>query len=208
MAYKYPNSCLIVFCKAPVAGQVKTRLMPSMSADEAASVHRFLTMRLLSLLTKAELCPVELWCSPNSNDSFFSECKKQFSVTLHKQYGDDLGERMDDALTTTLERYQYSLLMGCDCPSISINDLEKSINALMYGADLAIAPAEDGGYTMIGMSQPHSFVFDDIPWGTDKVLAMTEQVIKQQQLLCYKTPTQWDIDTIDDWHRFCRFEER
>ena len=207
MAYKYLNVSLIVFCKAPIAGQVKTRLMPAVTADEAAYINRFLTLRLLDLLTQAELCPVELWCSPHNHNSFFQECDKQFPLTLHTQYGDDLGERMADAIQSNLERYHYSLLMGSDCPSLTINDLDNAIQALQNGADIALAPAEDGGYTMVGMSSLYPEIFDSISWGTDKVLEQTEKRIRQQHLSCYKTPMQWDIDTIEDWQRFCSIDE-
>lgn len=206
MAFKYPNSCLIVFCKAPIVGQVNTRLTPDMSAEQATDVHRQLTHRLLSLLTGSDLCPVELWCSPDTQHVFFKQCENDYPITLHNQSGPHLGIRMHHALSNVLERYQHALLLGCDCPSLTIGDLEQAIKALMQGSDITIAPAEDGGYVMIGMSRPHQDLFDGIEWGKDTVLAMTEKRIEEQQLDCYKTARQWDIDTIKDWQRFVSIE--
>jgi len=40
MTTLFPNSVLLIFCKAPVSGQVKTRLQPALTATQAVSAHR------------------------------------------------------------------------------------------------------------------------------------------------------------------------
>ena len=47
MIYQYPDAVLMIFCKAPVAGRVKTRLMTALTAEQAMRVHIELAQRTL-----------------------------------------------------------------------------------------------------------------------------------------------------------------
>ena len=38
----------------------------------------------------------------------------------------------------------------------------------------------DGGYYLIGLRAPVPDLFDEIPWSTDQVYALTEQKIKER----------------------------
>ena len=87
MTYQHPDTALLIFCKAPVPGLVKTRLMPFLSAEQAAELHIKLTRRILQLLTQQNICPVQLWCSPSAEHPFFRDCVKMFNLTLHAQQG-------------------------------------------------------------------------------------------------------------------------
>ena len=111
MVYQYPNACLIVFCKAPVSGQVKTRLSPELSSEQAAEAHRKLTQRLLNWLSQAALCPVQLWCSPDTEHAFFQQCAEDYGVTLYQQCEGDLGVKMDHALQSSLKHFDRALLI-------------------------------------------------------------------------------------------------
>ncbi|MGZ4982015.1 MAG: TIGR04282 family arsenosugar biosynthesis glycosyltransferase, partial [Methylobacter sp.] len=73
MTYQYPNDVLMIFCKAPVPGQVKTRLMPGLTAAQAAELHIELSTKTLQRATLSNLCPVQLWCTPSIDHIFFSE---------------------------------------------------------------------------------------------------------------------------------------
>ena len=99
MSYPYPNAVIQVFCKAPLAGTVKTRLMPQLSAEQAADVHRRLALRTLELVCSAPLCPVQLWCAPAVDHPFFTEAAENYALTLLTQSNGDLGQRMDAALS-------------------------------------------------------------------------------------------------------------
>lgn len=79
MLYQYPDSVIQVFCKAPIAGQVKTRLMPVLSAEQAMQVHIELSERTLKLLHDAALCHVQLWCSPTIEFHFFSNWRRSIT---------------------------------------------------------------------------------------------------------------------------------
>ncbi|MEO6697527.1 MAG: TIGR04282 family arsenosugar biosynthesis glycosyltransferase, partial [Gammaproteobacteria bacterium] len=142
---------IMVFAKAPVAGTVKTRLIPALGAHGAAALHTTLTRHSIATAVNAPLCPVELWCSPDAHHPFFAQCQKDFGVTLQQQQGNNLGERMAQAFDTVLQQHPYAVVIGTDCPTLTTQDLRAALNALHEGFDAVIGPAEDGGYVLIGL---------------------------------------------------------
>lgn len=201
MAYQHPDTCLLIFCKAPVPGHVKTRLIPFLNAKQAAELHIQLTKRTLQVLAQQNMCPVQLWCSPSSEHPFFKECSKTFNLTLHTQQDSNLGERMHHALSTALSNYKYAVLIGCDCPSITVKDLHEAYTALEMNHDVVLAPAEDGGYVLIGLNRSRPELFNNIDWGMPTVLESTRMSIKLSKLRCHELQEQWDVDTPEDLKR-------
>jgi len=206
MDYEFPDSVLLVFCKAPIAGQVKTRLQPELSAEQAMQAHIELTIITLERACKTPLCPVVLCCAPDSDHAFFQQCADKHPLTLTSQNGKDLGERMHNAITQALLQYRNALLMGCDCPSLTVDDLRHSLIALQNGNDVVIAPAEDGGYVMIGLNRPQPVLFGGMVWGVDSVMNETRQRIIKAELTLHELGNQWDVDKIDDWQRYITLE--
>jgi hypothetical protein len=204
MSYESPDSVIQVFCKAPIAGQVKTRLMPVLSAEQARQVHIELTERLLKLLHETALCPIQLWCSPHCEFDFFQQQAIKYQLTLHQQLDCGLGERMSYALSAGLQNFKQVLLVGCDCPSLTVDDFRQALTTLKQDVDVVLAPAEDGGYVLIGVKQSQSELLNDVemPWGTSQVLDITRKRIKQQQLKASEIRQQWDVDTPEDLARY------
>lgn len=202
--YKYPNSVLMVFCKAPVPGQVKTRLIPELSAGQAAELHIELSTKTLQRATQDNLCPVQLWCAPNTGHAFFTDSAARYSLALKQQQGADLGQRMHHAFCSALADYSHALLMGCDCPSLTGLDLEEALAALHRENDVVIAPAEDGGYVLVGLNQPRPGLFDGMPWGTERVLGQTRKRIERYKLRHHELREQWDVDMPEDLQRYRR----
>lgn len=202
MTYQYPDTVLMIFCKAPVPGQVKTRLSPPLTAAQAAGIHIELSETTLKRATQDRLCPVQLWCAPSIDDDFFSASAAAYGLALRQQQGSDLGERMHRAFESALATYSHALLMGCDCPSLTGADLKQAVTALRQDHDLVLAPAEDGGYVMIGLNRPCPELFTDMPWGTSQVLEQTRARIKQLHFRHHELEEQWDVDTVEDLARY------
>lgn len=204
MFYQYPDTVIQVFCKAPLAGQVKTRLMPAITAEQAVQVHIELAERLLKLLHEEALCSIQLWCSPATEFDFFQRQARKYPLTLHQQTVGGLGERMFHALTAGLQSFQNAILMGCDCPSFTKEDVKQAIIALKQNVDVVLAPTEDGGYSLIGLKQPQAEILSDVnmAWGTAQVLNITRGRIKKQRLKLYEISLQWDVDTAEDLARY------
>ncbi|MDQ7090943.1 MAG: TIGR04282 family arsenosugar biosynthesis glycosyltransferase [Methylococcales bacterium] len=202
--YPFPQTIIQIFCKAPIARQVKTRLTPELTIDQAAIVHQHLSKNIINQLSKFKLCPLQLWCSPNENHPFFQQLKIDYNLSLQVQSTGDLGLRMFNAINSGLNDYQQVLLIGCDCPSFNKQDFINAIEALERGVDVVIAPTEDGGYSLIGLNQSQISLFENMTWGHSEVLKTTLIKIKQQNLNCKILRQQWDIDTAGDWTRYCQ----
>ncbi|MEO6696755.1 MAG: TIGR04282 family arsenosugar biosynthesis glycosyltransferase [Gammaproteobacteria bacterium] len=195
------DACIMVFAKTPVAGTVKTRLIPALGAQGAATLHATLTRHSIATAVEARLCPVELWCSPDANHPFFARCRKDYGVTLRQQQGDDLGGRMSKAFDTVLQQCSYAVIIGTDCPTLTIQDLRTALTALHEGFDAVIGPAEDGGYVLIGLRRSDPSLFEDIAWGGGEVLAVTRERLKRLQWRWHELAPHWDVDRPEDLER-------
>ncbi len=193
-----------IFARAPVAGSVKTRLIPLLGEHGAAALYRSLVEHALSVARESALGPVELWCTPDTDGSFFAACRERFGVTLHRQCEGDLGTRMLDALEDGLERSRHVLLTGSDCPSLSAADLRAAARALREGRDAVFCPAEDGGYMLVGLSHAMPALFEAMSWGTATVMEETRQRLHNLGWRWHELPERWDVDRPEDYRRLVR----
>ena len=108
---------------------------------------------------------------------------------------------MHHAISRALKNYKHVVLVGCDCPSLTSSDLENAVSALMQNHDVVLAPAEDGGYVLIGLNKPQPELFENIPWGTPEVLQLTRSKIHEKKLKCLELSEQWDVDIPEDLQR-------
>ncbi|MBM4208217.1 MAG: glycosyltransferase [Gammaproteobacteria bacterium] len=180
--YRYPDAVILVFCKAPVPGQVKTRLTPPLTGEEAAQLHKELSELTLMKATHNALCPVQLWCAPDIGHPYFVSLEQCYAIERRQQQGDDLGARMNHAFAEALTHYKSAVLIGCDCPSFTSDDLEQALVNLRQGKTCVLAPAEDGGYVLIGLNRQLPFLFEDIVWGTEQVLAQSLMRLQAQKI--------------------------
>jgi uncharacterized protein len=192
----------MLFCKAPIAGQVKTRLSSALTPKQCVDVHIELSNRTLSLATQNNLCHVQLWCSPSIDDPFFSATAATYKLPLRQQQGANLGERMHHAFCSALQTYRQALIIGCDCPSLTELDLKAALSVLVQNKDIVLAPAEDGGYVLIGVNQPRPELFHDMPWGQPNLLTQTRALILQHNFKHGEIKQQWDVDTPADLLRY------
>lgn len=198
---EFPQARLLVFAKAPVPGQVKTRLAGTFGQRGAATLYRAMVRKTLEMATKARLCPIQLWCAPDAKHGFFAACRRDYQVTLRVQKGSDLGQRMDRALRTALAECPFAVLIGADCLSLGTDDLRSAFAALAAGRDAVLGPAEDGGYMLIGLRRPQPALFKDINWGGPDVLAATRRRLQQTGLNWLELPPRWDVDRPADLRR-------
>jgi rSAM/selenodomain-associated transferase 1 len=198
-----PRARVAVFAKAPVPGAVKTRLAPVLGPDGAAALHAGLVRHALSTATLAALGPVELWCSPDESHPFFARCAAQFALTLHRQRGDDLGERMLAAFDHGHAAGDRVVLIGSDCPSLAPANLREAAAALATH-DAAIAPAEDGGYVLVALARPVPALFAGIAWGGSTVMARTRERLAEARVRWAELPAHWDVDRPEDYARLAR----
>lgn len=201
---KFPDARLLVFARAPVPGRVKTRLLPAIGGYRAAVLQWQLGEHILRLATEAKLCPIELWCDPDTRHPFFVHCRRKFGVSLQAQQGADLGRRMYGALRRALRQAKSVVIIGTDCPSLTIKDLQEAFVALAMGTDVILGPAEDGGYVLIGARRNSRRLFSGIAWGTSQVLQQTRDRLRMLNWQGRELVLRWDVDRPHDLKRMER----
>ncbi len=189
------DSVVIVFARAPVAGRVKTRLAERLGVDGAARLHERLTRHAVSIARAARCGRVEAHAT--RRHAFFRTLKTEVRL----QRGVDLGERMHRALRDALRRERYAILMGTDCPVLKPRDLRRVVRWLQGGTHVVLAPAEDGGYTLIAARRISARVFANVDWGKPEVMRETLHNIAQAGLRARLLPTVWDVDRPQDLER-------
>jgi uncharacterized protein len=86
------------------------------------------------------------------------------------------------------------VLIGSDCPALRAADLRAAFAALRTGADAVIAPAEDGGYPLIGLRRVSPDLFEGIEWGGEQVLAATRLRLSRLGWKWIELRELWDVD--------------
>jgi uncharacterized protein len=188
-----------VLAKAPVAGFAKTRLIPLLGAEGAARLQQKLIRRALATAVGGAVGPVTLWCAPDTDHPFFRDAARRDEIDLAAQPAGDLGARMLAAFQAAPAR-RALVLTGTDCPVLTSTDLQQAV-ALLSDADVVMAPAEDGGYGLIAARRPIPALFEDMPWGTDRVAELTRERARHCGLRLAELRTIWDVDGEDDFVR-------
>jgi len=188
---------LLQFAREPVEGAVKTRMMPHLSAQQACQLHCELVLWTSAQLAASGLGDTELCVAGDPAHPLFVCCSERGMHRVSQQRGEDLGERMFEALRDSLRRYSKVILVGSDCPSIDPVYLEQAVRGLDT-VPLVLGPADDGGYVLIGATRINRALFDNIPWGTARVYAATVLAMRQQGLHWLELPALADVDRPDD----------
>ena len=187
-----------VFAKAPLPGYAKTRLIPHLGAEGAAALQERLIARAVATALSAEIGPVTLWCAPDVEHPCFREAARCSPIALAAQPDGDLGARMLAAFQAATGPL---VLIGTDCPVLSQADLREAAAALRNGSDVVMAPAEDGGYGLIAACRPFPCLFEDMPWSTERVAALTSERARRAGLRLTLLRDVWDVDTPLDLDR-------
>ena len=185
---------IAIFAKAPVPGLCKTRMIPALGKEGAARLQQWLTRRTLAHALAAGTGPVVMCCAPDASHPFFAEAVGQ-GARLAVQHGPDLGARMHAAFE---EIGGPVILIGSDCPAMSASHLAGVAERLRAGEEAVIIPAEDGGYVLIALRRPRAELFTDIPWGTERVFALTCERAEAAGIPLAVLPPLWDVDVTAD----------
>lgn len=188
---------LQIFSKPPRPGQVKQRLIPALGEAGATALYQKLLEHTLATACASGFAAVDLWCT-DSTDVAIRRLIAGYPVRMQQQHGQDLGQRMANALSQALAREQFAVLIGCDCPALTSNDLRRAAGWLRSGADAVLGPAMDGGYYLIALRRPILGLFTDIAWGTDRVLDETRARLRAAGVSWHELPQYTDIDRPED----------
>lgn len=200
--YRYPAGKIIIFAKEPVAGRVKTRLAREIGDEAALRIHQKMVIDTVEMASQSALAKLELHVSGDLQHPLFQSIAEQKGIQVYLQQGSNLGERMFSALNESLDNASYSVLIGTDCPVMSADYIEQAFGALVQGQDVIIGPAEDGGYVLIGASRVEASWFNNIDWGSQRVLEQSRQALISSAARFLELQPLWDIDHIGDLNRW------
>ncbi|VUD56486.1 2-phospho-L-lactate guanylyltransferase [Thalassocella blandensis] len=203
------NIVICQFAKAPVLGRVKTRLTPEYSPEQALAIHSALvedTVKRLSPLQHAEpeggRVSYQLWYS--DADKSFDRLAREYGVSLRQQVGSDLGQRLAHCAEQNAKSGAAVILIGSDCPYLTCEQLREAMDAWRAPeVDATVIPAADGGYVMLGIKRFSRNIFQDITWGSAKVLEQTLRKCAEEKMQVSVLPALQDIDYPADFKSLC-----
>jgi rSAM/selenodomain-associated transferase 2/rSAM/selenodomain-associated transferase 1 len=190
---------LILFARFPIAGKVKTRLIPALGAEGAAALHRRLVLR--TFRTAVAFCRRQ---NVDVEIRFDGGSEREIRHWLgdgwlcRRQSDGDLGQRMARAFEDSFhEGATAAVIIGSDCPMLTPVILAAAFRSL--DKDPAVfGPATDGGYYLIGLRRLLPELFQNIPWGTETVLARSREILEHAGIKPVLLETLDDIDRPDD----------
>lgn len=198
--FQNPGPVLAVFAKQPVAGQVKTRLCPPLSTQEAA---RLCQVALAETVQRLWDCPLRMVLMYAGEHDWF---KRAFpEVLLVPQVAGDLGQRLQHASSQLFAAGGSPILfIGSDSPDLPVSLIMAALAGLR-AVDVVSVPCVDGGYALIGLNRPCPDLFADIPWSTGQVLEATREQVRHAGLT-YRELSEWD--DLDDLAALQRLVKR
>ena len=209
-------SALVLYARVPRVGQVKTRMTPWLSADEALGLHLALLLDSLALLragaVEAGALPVlsfsEAW-DPEKTAGHDELAAAARGLVLRPQRDGDLGQRLQDTFTGLLAAdHTEVVVIGSDHPGLPPLIIRSAFESLRQGARIALGPAADGGYYLVGARHPLPGIFSGIPWSTGRVMEATLAALDRASVRASLLPPFHDVDVPADLVRLATAPSR
>jgi rSAM/selenodomain-associated transferase 1 len=196
------SNSLVIFAKAPIAGQVKTRLCPPLTLEQAAELAGCFLIDAVERACSLPGVDVYIAFSPAESEPLF-RALLPFPVLYLAQRGNSLGER---ELNIFLDLQQKTpsriVLIGSDIPTLPTSHLQEAFGKLAdTHCDAVFGPSSDGGYYLIGMRKAYPQLFENITWSTPTVMDETLAQAQKHHLNVALVPQWYDVDDESDLAR-------
>ena len=196
-----------LMAKAPLVGEVKTRLVPPLTAHEAAELNicflRDMAANIEGITKTPAASGLVVYTPAGSESAFAGVVPDEFELLL--QRGPTLGDRLCNATDDLLRQgYGAVCLINSDSPTLPRSILVRAMESLARDGDrVVLGAAEDGGYYLIGLKHAHRQLFNGIPWSTSDVLARTIERAAEINLPVELLPAWYDVDDRDTLAQLC-----
>ena len=194
------STCLCLFLKVPLPGQVKTRLAAGIGARRAAELYRAFLLDTLAWAARFPVSNRRVEYSPPSLEAICAALLPPVRRPwdLHPQAEGDLGDRLHAAFSAMFRAgYQRCVIIGTDCPLLGPREMRLAFRAL-ESADLVLGPSLDGGYYLVGLRRPAPSLFEAMPWSTERVFELSMRRAESSGMTTTTLPCLGDIDTVGD----------
>jgi uncharacterized protein len=150
---------LCIMAKAPEAGQVKTRLCPPLSPDDAAELYRCFPLDKIAQARGVEGAARCLAYATVGAAGVFHAHAPGF--TLFAQQGADITARLTAVCAEIFRNgCDAIILIDCDTPALQTECLESAVTVMKEGGcDLVLGPSGDGNEV-----QSREFYLNVPPW--------------------------------------------
>lgn len=184
--------------KAPVPGEVKTRLGREIGFEAAAAACRRLVEHQIRQLPRG--WPLRVCYAPAEAGAAMRHWLGEIPEYSPQSAG-DLGGRLEAAMTHQFTHRDAPLcFIGGDCPGLlSAHFLE--VAERLAANDAVIVPALDGGYVAIALRRACPAVFRGIAWSTGAVLDQTRERLRAAEMTWFELPALEDVDDAASWQR-------
>ena len=186
---------LIIMAKHPTPGEVKTRLTPSLTPEEAAGLYVAFTDDCVAQ-SIGDHWQTHLVIHPARLSSYFDERYPEVDG-VHPQTGDDLSNRMQNAFSLFLPGSGPVLMRSSDSPCMSRDLIQEATLALHADADAVISADQGGGYALIGLKELQADLFN-IEMSTPSVFNATVDRMQQAGLRVRVLDSCRDVNLMSD----------
>ncbi len=193
------RGAIVVMAKRPAPGQVKTRLSPPFSPEQAAAFYREMLADVLAatdqIAKRLSLWPVLAVSPADARSELAGMAPPGYQVVA--QRGANLAARMAWAVAEQAAAgCDRILLRGSDSPTLDLETLEGALSAL-EDHDLVLCPDRDGGYNLVGLREPAPGLFDH-PMSTARALDDTLAGARALGLRVHLMAPRFDVDRVED----------
>ncbi len=194
-----PKERLIAFTRYPEPGKAKTRLIPALGAEGAATLHRQMTEHTLAQVKELQnRRKITIEVRFDGGDLTLMKRWLGYDLGYQEQGTGDLGTRIARSHASAFQAHMDSVVtIGTDCPGLGSQLMSKAFQQLLAD-ELVLGPAQDGGYYLIGLRRFIPELFSGITWGTAEVLKQTVDIAKQLDLSVAYLPELADVDRPED----------
>lgn len=185
--------------KAPRAGEVKTRLVPPLAGEEAASLAASFARDTVESV-RSVTCETVVAYAPDGEREALEALLGGEGMLWFAQRGGDLGARIESAVAFAFERTRGPVVVvGTDSPTLPPTFVESAFASLSVGeSDVALGPTEDGGYYLVGLRESFEGLFRNVGWSTPRVYEQTASNAERLGLRVLELPRWYDVDTRED----------
>lgn len=189
-----PNA-LVIAAKAPVVGQVKTRLCPPLSAADATELFRCFLVDIAARACTVPDVQVCLAFTPADSEELFRNLLP-FPLRYLPQRGHSLGERLVNIFADLCkDGFTRVVIIGSDSPTLPTAYLQEAFSALEDPTqDAVFGPSRDGGYYLVGARAVYPELFENITWSTSAVMGETLAQARHHDLNVALLPVWYDVD--------------
>jgi uncharacterized protein len=192
---------LIIVAKAPLVGQVKTRLglTPAIGPARAAELADAFLRDTLQTCRALPSTRRFVSFAPRASAAYFRALDAEAELLPQPDGG--LGERLVDAFAAVFAAgVTRAVMIGADTPHLDPSVLAAAFEALER-APAVVGPSSDGGYYLIGLAAHTPGLFAGIEWSTPSVFSDTQRRAGELGLGLELLEETFDVDEPADLER-------